>query len=505
MPSSPISPCPSCPPHAARGHGCAVYSSSVTAQCRLLAAVACAVQHGRPRRTTREALPPCHRGRYPVLVRGGIAWRQLPVQFPPAATCLGVAMCGSAARCSASSTRCATDCGCGPGGTGARPRRSSTRRRCPPPTPCPDPAAAAIAAQNNGVKRHLAVDVNGLRSGRCQHRLSPTATRTPLLAALRGSFSTIGLVWADGGYLGRLLIWAKTFFTLTLQIIKRIPGATRFHVRPRIRVVEISFAWINKHRRCARDYRLRLHAALLRQGRRQARCRRDRPADPAPGAPRHSTRPSAPTRWRSCLPTAGARHRRLQLHAGRPRPTAGRNRLVPAINQIEVHPYFRQSELLAVDTEHGILNQAWAPIGGITFYREGPHTSTLEDPVIGEIAAAALEDAGAGDAALAHAARPPGDPEVRHARRASPRTSTSSTSNSPPSNSQPSTRSTPASAAAPNPRTSPARSTPSKSQKPEEDSCTHAHSAKAFRYRPSDSVPWACRKATVPIPVTATT
>ena len=62
--------------------------------------------------------------------------------------------------------------------------------------------------------------------------------------------------------------------------------------------------------------------------------------------------------------------------------------VVPAVNQIEVHPYFRQSELLAYDDEHGILNQAWAPIGGITFYREGPHTSTLDNPVIGEIAAA---------------------------------------------------------------------------------------------------------------------
>ena len=62
--------------------------------------------------------------------------------------------------------------------------------------------------------------------------------------------------------------------------------------------------------------------------------------------------------------------------------------IVPAVNQIEVHPYFRQSEALAADTEHGILNQAWAPIGGITFYREGPHTSTLENPVIGEIATA---------------------------------------------------------------------------------------------------------------------
>jgi 2,5-diketo-D-gluconate reductase A len=62
--------------------------------------------------------------------------------------------------------------------------------------------------------------------------------------------------------------------------------------------------------------------------------------------------------------------------------------VVPAVNQIEVHPYFRQSELLAVDDKHSILNQAWSPIGGITFYRDGSHGSTLEDPVIGEIATA---------------------------------------------------------------------------------------------------------------------
>src|SRR4051794_29417183 len=62
--------------------------------------------------------------------------------------------------------------------------------------------------------------------------------------------------------------------------------------------------------------------------------------------------------------------------------------VVPAVNQIEVHPYFRQSELLALHAEHGILSQAWSPIGGITFYRDGSHGSTLQDPAIGEIAAA---------------------------------------------------------------------------------------------------------------------
>jgi diketogulonate reductase-like aldo/keto reductase len=62
--------------------------------------------------------------------------------------------------------------------------------------------------------------------------------------------------------------------------------------------------------------------------------------------------------------------------------------VVPAVNQIEVHPYFAQKDVQALDAEHGILTQAWSPIGGITFYRDGQHGSTLQDPVIGGIATA---------------------------------------------------------------------------------------------------------------------
>jgi diketogulonate reductase-like aldo/keto reductase len=62
--------------------------------------------------------------------------------------------------------------------------------------------------------------------------------------------------------------------------------------------------------------------------------------------------------------------------------------VIPAVNQIEVHPYFRQTDLLAFNDQHGVLSQAWSPIGGITFYRDGSHGSTLADPVIGEIARA---------------------------------------------------------------------------------------------------------------------
>jgi diketogulonate reductase-like aldo/keto reductase len=62
--------------------------------------------------------------------------------------------------------------------------------------------------------------------------------------------------------------------------------------------------------------------------------------------------------------------------------------VVPPVNQIEVHPYFVQPEVQAFGAQHGILTQAWSPIGGITFYRDGEHKSTLQDPVIGEIAQA---------------------------------------------------------------------------------------------------------------------
>jgi diketogulonate reductase-like aldo/keto reductase len=67
-------------------------------------------------------------------------------------------------------------------------------------------------------------------------------------------------------------------------------------------------------------------------------------------------------------------------------PLLHRASVVPAVNQIEVHPYFAQRDVQALNAEHGILTQAWSPIGGITFYRDGEHSSTLQDPVIGDIA-----------------------------------------------------------------------------------------------------------------------
>jgi len=64
--------------------------------------------------------------------------------------------------------------------------------------------------------------------------------------------------------------------------------------------------------------------------------------------------------------------------------------VVPAVNQIELHPYFAQKENEAANTARGIVTQAWSPIGGITFYpgwSDGTGKNPLTDPVIAAIGA----------------------------------------------------------------------------------------------------------------------
>jgi diketogulonate reductase-like aldo/keto reductase len=55
--------------------------------------------------------------------------------------------------------------------------------------------------------------------------------------------------------------------------------------------------------------------------------------------------------------------------------------VVPAVNQIELHPYNIRPELQAANAKHNILSQAWAPIGGIRHYN-GDDNTPLTDPTI---------------------------------------------------------------------------------------------------------------------------
>jgi 2,5-diketo-D-gluconate reductase A len=51
--------------------------------------------------------------------------------------------------------------------------------------------------------------------------------------------------------------------------------------------------------------------------------------------------------------------------------------IVPAVNQIEIHPYFTQDDVRVFDREHGIATEAWSPIA---------QGQVLDDPTIAGIA-----------------------------------------------------------------------------------------------------------------------
>ena len=59
--------------------------------------------------------------------------------------------------------------------------------------------------------------------------------------------------------------------------------------------------------------------------------------------------------------------------------------VVPAVNQIELHPYFTQRANVAANAAAGILTQAWSPIGGITHYQGSQATSTFTDATLVDI------------------------------------------------------------------------------------------------------------------------
>ncbi|MPV38036.1 aldo/keto reductase [Georgenia subflava] len=60
--------------------------------------------------------------------------------------------------------------------------------------------------------------------------------------------------------------------------------------------------------------------------------------------------------------------------------------IVPAVNQLELPPYFHQAELRAKGEQLGIVSQGWSPIGGVINYEDTAFSSPLEDPVILDIA-----------------------------------------------------------------------------------------------------------------------
>jgi transposase len=122
--------------------------------------------------------------------------------------------------------------------------------------------------KTNGRKRHAIVDTMGLllmvviTAASVQDR---DGART-VTEKMRADFPGVELIWADGGYAGRFVSWAKELFGLAVEIVRKLEGQRGFVVLPRRWVVERTFAWITKCRRLALDYERRIdHAESMVQ------------------------------------------------------------------------------------------------------------------------------------------------------------------------------------------------------------------------------------------------
>jgi transposase len=204
------------------------------------------------------------------LVDNGIKWRALPADFPPWSTVYNYLAAWEVAGITQQVLDALRDRVRLREGRSAEPTAGiidSQSIRAADTVPVTSRGYDA-GKKVNGRKRHIAVDTLGLllcvlvTAASVQDRDGAR----PLLEQLRASCERIRLIWADGGYAGKLVDWALATVKITMAIVKRSDDATGFVVLPRRWVVERTLAWITGHRRCVRDYE-RLpehHEAMVR-------------------------------------------------------------------------------------------------------------------------------------------------------------------------------------------------------------------------------------------------
>lgn len=108
----------------------------------------------------------------------------------------------------------------------------------------------------NGRKRHILVDTLGLLLVVIVHAASIQDRDGAKLVFKRTRtwFTKLKLIWADGGYAGKLIAWVNTHCPYKLEIVKRTDDLKGFKLLPHRWVVERTFGWFGRYRRLSKDY-----------------------------------------------------------------------------------------------------------------------------------------------------------------------------------------------------------------------------------------------------------
>jgi putative transposase len=107
-----------------------------------------------------------------------------------------------------------------------------------------------------GPKRHILVDVMGLLIAVKVHEadIQDRDGAKLLLSKVAGKLPRLQLIWADGGYAGKLVDWVRLKCGWMLEIVRRAKNTVGFAILPRRWVVERTFGWLCRYRRLAKDH-----------------------------------------------------------------------------------------------------------------------------------------------------------------------------------------------------------------------------------------------------------